>query len=77
MIDTPGSSNISSLDHDNETKTLRVTFRNGAIYHYHGVDESVYKNMQQAKSMGTFLHSMIVPRYKAAKISGPTRESTS
>ena len=74
MIDTPGSSNISSLDHDAETKTLRVVFRNGAVYHYHGVGDDVFKNMQQAKSMGSFLHTTIVPRYTAARISGPTTD---
>jgi len=73
MIHTPGSSNISGLDHDDETKTLRVVFKNGAIYHYHGVGEDVYKNMTTAKSVGAFLHNVVIPRYKSAKISGPTR----
>ena len=75
MIDTPGSSNTSSLDYNNETKTLRVVFRNGATYHYHDVDEDVYKNMTQSRSVGTFLHTMIVPRYRSSLINGPTTTS--
>ena len=61
------SSNIKSIGHDPETKTLAVEFQDGSIYHYHDVEKDAHENLIGAKSIGKHLHSNIKGIYKHSK----------
>lgn len=58
------SSHIVSIGHDGEN--LYVRFKDGALYVYYSVPQSVYLNMMTVESKGSFLHRMVekVYRYK-------------
>lgn len=47
------SSNLSSVGY--EKGTLYVSFRNGSLYSYSGVPESVYRDLMSAPSHGHYL----------------------
>jgi hypothetical protein len=64
-FDTPRSSNIVRVSHDGQA-TLRVSFKNGTEYDYTGVPESVFEEMRQAPSAGSFLARVIKPKYPAS-----------
>lgn len=57
------SSQVKQVGYDPITKTLAMQFAHGkgAIYHYPNVDESIYADMQKAKSVGTFFGQHIKP----------------
>jgi len=49
------SSNVARHGYDPETKTLAIEYKGGGVYHYPDVDEKVYADMQEAKSVGKFV----------------------
>ena len=53
------SSNVQSVGYHLETQTLEVEFRNGGVYHYHGVPFDRYKAFMTAPSKGSFLARVI------------------
>lgn len=63
------SSNIKSIGYDIDEKLLEVEFHTGAIYRYDNVPNRTYTNLMNAKSIGTALHKIIRPRFKAECIS--------
>lgn len=69
MIDRTqvSSSNVRSVGHDPSTNTLAVEFKDGSIYHYHGVDKDTHEQLVCAKSVGGFIHSSIKGVYKHSK----------
>jgi hypothetical protein len=60
---TPNSSNVAGIRYDDENQTLYVKFRNGMIYAYYGVHESVYDDMFSAPSMGKFVNQHLKAQY--------------
>lgn len=60
------SSNVSAIGHENDI--LEVHFRNGAVYHYHGVPRSVYVEFLAALSKGKFVHQRLKNHYAATRI---------
>lgn len=60
------SSQIESLGHDGDT--LAVAFRNGGVYHYHGVSAEQYAQLLAAESAGSYLHKQIKPNHKFTRI---------
>lgn len=57
------SSNIESIGHNNETRTLRVLFKNGRAYDYANVPGLMFAAMLAADSAGKFLNECIKPHY--------------
>lgn len=55
-----GSSNVSELGYDKETKTLQVRFKNGSIYDYQPVTLLYFLNLKNAESKGKFLNENII-----------------
>jgi hypothetical protein len=49
------SSNVESVGYDTGTQTLEVEFKNGYIYQYFDVPETIYQQMIQADSAGEIL----------------------
>lgn len=46
------SSHISSIDHDPKTNVLKITFSNGSVYHFSGVDSKAHQQLMGAESHG-------------------------
>ena len=57
------STNIARVGYDAQSKTLAVEFRNGSIYHYHGIDQDKHDEFMRAESKGKYLHQHIKGRY--------------
>lgn len=53
------SSTIVSAGYDPASHTLEVEFRNGAVYQYSGVPESMYRGLLSPPSHGTYLNTVI------------------
>ena len=54
------SSNIQSAGYDDDSKTLEITFNNGASYTYNGVPRTMYEGIFKATSAGGFVQKWIV-----------------
>jgi len=53
------SSDIVSIGHDPQAKTLVIEFTGGRIYQYSDVPAEVHKNLMKAESHGAFFHREI------------------
>ena len=62
------SSNISDLGYDYSSKNLYVRFKNGTMYLYENVPESVYKSLDSAPSIGGYFSAKIRCNYSYHKI---------
>jgi hypothetical protein len=62
------SSNVASVGYDLNTMTLEVEFRNGSVYQYFDVSESVYQDLMSASSVGTYLNQTIKAIYRYVRI---------
>lgn len=62
------SSAIAAAGFDPTTKTLSVQFKNGGVYHYHGVEQGAFDNLMKAKSFGTHLQSHVVGKHRHTKL---------
>lgn len=62
------SSQIDSIGHDAASNTLAVKFKQGGVYHYHGVSAEQFAEIQKAKSLGSHLHQHIKPKHKFTKL---------
>jgi hypothetical protein len=61
------SSNLKSVGYENGI--LEVEFHNGGIYQYHGVPESVFHELMNAPSRGSYFHwNVRKTGYPCAKI---------
>lgn len=61
------SSQIESIGHAGDI--LAVKFKSGpAVYHYHGVTAAQFAAMQNADSVGSYLHKNIKPKHKFSKV---------
>jgi uncharacterized protein len=62
------SSNIADVGYDDTTMTLEVGFRNGTVYQYFDVPQTVYQEFMSADSKGTFLNANIKNNYRYTKL---------
>lgn len=62
------SSNIHSLGYHLSSFILQVEFKDGSIYNYYEVPESVYIDFLESTSKGKFLNKNIAFRFKYEKI---------
>jgi len=51
-----------------EISTLEIEFKNGAVWQYFDVPESVYYEMKEANSCGKFFHSNIKGQYSESQV---------
>jgi hypothetical protein len=71
---TVSSSQLHSVGFDALTNTLEIQFLNktgqpGSVYLYSNVPESVYKELMEAPSVGSYFGSMIKSTYSYTKVS--------
>lgn len=62
------SSMVHSIGYDPDTKRLRVKFKDGGLYAYTGVPQSVYDKLMDAQSIGKFMRANVIGVYEAYKI---------
>lgn len=53
------SSQVAAVGYDAEAKELRVEFVSGALYAYDDVPQSVFDNLKQSASVGSYFHSAV------------------
>jgi len=62
------SSNISSIGFDEDSNTLEVEFRSGAIYQYFDVPLAVYQDFLDSPSKGQYYAQHIKGYYRFVKV---------
>lgn len=62
------SSNVAEIGYDAATMTLEVAFKNGTVYQYFDVPESLYQELMRAESVGKVLNAQIKNSYRYMKI---------
>lgn len=62
------SDSIAKVGHDPASRTLKVEFNNGGIYHYAGVSADQHAALMRADSIGTHFHQNIRPNFNATKV---------
>ncbi|MGN7820427.1 KTSC domain-containing protein [Chitinophaga sp. 22536] len=61
------SSVIRAYSYDAQRAVLRIVFVSGAVYDYQAVPESVYQDMKNAFSKGTFFNQHIKDKFKFSR----------
>lgn len=59
MRDPVSSSNIMSAGYDEQSGTLEVEFKDGAVYQYFNVSSSIYDEFKKASSKGQYFNAYI------------------
>lgn len=62
------SSNVRKIGYDESSKSLYVMFNNGGLYKYEDVPKSVYDDLNNTESIGSFLSKQIKGRYSYERI---------
>ena len=62
------SSNLSGVEWDKETETMRIAFRSGAVYEYSGVSEDVYEALKSSGTPGGYFSNYIRDVYPAVRV---------
>lgn len=62
------SSNIAEVGYDEHTNVLEVMFKNGGVYQYEDVPMSVFQNLCDSPSLGSFFHYNIKDYYPTNKV---------
>lgn len=62
------STEIAIVGYDPASRLLEVAFRNGNLYHYAEVPQTVYDQMIQAKSVGTYFAEHVKTVYAYKKV---------
>jgi len=62
------SSNLVDIGYDPSSMTLEVGFKNGTLYQYFDVPETVYQQLMQAESHGTFFNANVRNSYRYLKL---------
>lgn len=62
------SSNIRSVDYNDDARELTVSFKTGATYVYAEVPRSVYDALVSADSIGGYFASRVRGKYESIKL---------
>lgn len=62
------STSIAAIGYEAETQALRIVFREGGIYEYHGVPEMVFKQLIDSRSKGKYYIRWIKGRFSQVRI---------
>jgi KTSC domain len=66
--DYVASSNITSVGYDQAAQTLEVEFKNGSIYQYFNVEQSMFDQLMASASKGQFLNTYIRSGYPYSRV---------
>lgn len=62
------SSNVADVGYDAVSMTLEIGFKDGSVYQYFDVPESLHQELMCAESVGKFLNAHIKNSYRYTKI---------
>lgn len=62
------SSNVRATGYDAETQVLVVEFNDGALYRYDHVPQEVATGLEEATSVGKYLHRSVFGLYPSTKM---------
>lgn len=62
------SKDIAIIGYDKEEALLEIAFRNGGVYHYSQVPETIYQALMKAPSCGSYFNQEIKDKYHYQKI---------
>jgi len=63
------SSNLKAIGYDSQTRILEIEFKDGSVYQYSDVPESVYNGLMRASSHGQYFDANIKKAgYRFSKI---------
>jgi hypothetical protein len=62
------SSTVVSIGYDSQTETLEIEFRNGGIYQYYNVPQTIYQQLMESGSKGQFHHAYIRNAYPYSRV---------
>jgi hypothetical protein len=65
--ETPNSSNIATVSHDDETRTGTIIFRSGGTYTVDSVDKSVLEEMVASPSPGAYFNRHVKDTYRVKR----------
>jgi hypothetical protein len=65
--ETPNSSNIATVSHDDETRTGTITFRSGGTYTVDSIDKSVLEEMVASPSPGAYFNRHVKDTYRVKR----------
>ena len=57
-IQVSNSSMISTIDYDNDSKEMTVTFKNGNQYKYFDVPREEFEALRQSESIGSYFNKI-------------------
>lgn len=60
-LDAVESSQIEAIGHDEQTKTLAIRFKGGAVYRYSNVEKELFEAVKTAASVGGYFSRYIKP----------------
>ncbi len=66
--DPVDSSNIEEIGYDLNTQMIEVQFKDGNVYQYFDVPQSLYEGLMSASSKGQFLNKEIKVNYRYARL---------
>ena len=67
-IDCSKSSNLANIKYSSDTKELQVKFKDKNSGVYEGVSQEDFDGLLNAESRGSYLHTVIKPKYKYRKL---------
>lgn len=62
------SSELQAVAYDDQGLILEIEFRNGRIYRYQPVPESIYRALMAAESKGRFFNALIRDKYSYQRV---------
>lgn len=65
------SSNLAAIGYNPHKRILAVEFKSGAIFHFAGISETVYQQLLEAPSRGSYFHKEIRGKFQGEKMTGP------
>jgi hypothetical protein len=63
------STSIVSVGYEPAARTLEIEFVSGGVYRYFNVPPAIYAAFLAAESKGTFVNTVVKPRYRYARVS--------
>jgi hypothetical protein len=62
------SSNVVSVGYDVDSQTLEIEFKDGAVYQYYNVPQTIHDELMNSSSVGKFIHQYIKNGYPFARV---------
>lgn len=62
------SSHVVAAGYDAQSEVLRIEFKGGRTYDYHGVDEELHKAFEETNSVGGFVQNILRPGCPASEV---------